>query len=71
MASAVGERFSAIGASLIVMLHFGGDLRANHQPPTGRWQIGVEQLESDRQAALLLELEHGALATSGDSKRFC
>lgn len=52
------------------LVNFGGDLRANHQPPTGRWQIGVEQPESNRQAAFLLELEHGALATSGDSKRF-
>jgi thiamine biosynthesis lipoprotein len=52
------------------LVNFGGDLRANHGPPSGRWQIGVEQPEFDRQAALLLELEHGALATSGDSKRF-
>jgi FAD:protein FMN transferase len=52
------------------LVNFGGDLRANHQPPSGRWQIGVEQPESDREAALLLELEHGALATSGDARRF-
>jgi FAD:protein FMN transferase len=58
------------GRSGPFLVNFGGDLRANHQPPTGCWQIGVEQPESDRQAALLLELEHGALATSGDSKRF-
>ena len=60
----------AAGRSGPFLVNFGGDLRANHAPPTGRWQIGVEQPESDRQAALLLELEHGALATSGDSKRF-
>jgi thiamine biosynthesis lipoprotein len=52
------------------LVNLGGDLRANHQPPSGGWQIGVEQPESDRQAALLLQLDHGALATSGDSKRF-
>jgi FAD:protein FMN transferase len=52
------------------LVNLGGDLRANHQPPSGRWQIGVEQPESDRKAALLLQLEHGALATSGDLKRF-
>jgi thiamine biosynthesis lipoprotein len=60
----------AASRSCPFLVNFGGDLRANHRPPTGRWQIGVEQPESDRQAALLLELEHGALATSGDSKRF-
>jgi FAD:protein FMN transferase len=52
------------------LVNLGGDLRANHAPPSGRWQIGIERPETDRQAALLLELEHGALATSGDSKRF-
>jgi thiamine biosynthesis lipoprotein len=41
-----------------------------HRPSSGRWQIGIERPETDRQAALLLELEHGALATIGDSKRF-
>jgi thiamine biosynthesis lipoprotein len=52
------------------LVNLGGDLRANRRPPSGRWQIGIERPETDRQAALLLELEHGALATSGDSKRF-
>jgi FAD:protein FMN transferase len=52
------------------LVNFGGDLRSNHRPPGGRWQIGIERPESDRDAALLLELDHGALATSGDSKRF-
>jgi thiamine biosynthesis lipoprotein len=52
------------------LVNLGGDLRANHRPPSGQWQIGIERPETDRQAALLLELEHGALATSGDSKRF-
>jgi FAD:protein FMN transferase len=52
------------------LVNLGGDLRANHRPPNGPWQIGIERPETDRQAALLLELEHGALATSGDSKRF-
>jgi len=52
------------------LVNLGGDLRANHPPPSGRWQVGIERPESDRQAALLLELEHGALATSGDARRF-
>ena len=52
------------------LVNLGGDLRANHPPPSGRWQIGIERPETDRQTALLLELEHGALATSGDAKRF-
>jgi FAD:protein FMN transferase len=52
------------------LVNFGGDLRANRPPAQGHWQIGVERPDSDRVAAMLLELEHGALATSGDSHRF-
>jgi thiamine biosynthesis lipoprotein len=52
------------------LINFGGDLRANRPPPHGPWQIGVERPDTDRQATLILELEHGALATSGDSRRY-
>jgi FAD:protein FMN transferase len=52
------------------LVNFGGDLRANRPPAQGNWQIGVERPDSDHVAAMLLELEHGALATSGDSHRF-
>jgi thiamine biosynthesis lipoprotein len=54
----------------LFLINLGGDLRANHKPPSGRWQIGIERPGSDQEAALLLELEHGALAASGDSRRF-
>ncbi len=52
------------------LINLGGDLRANRPPAQGAWQIGVERPDTDRDAALLLNLEHGALATSGDSHRF-
>ena len=52
------------------LINFGGDLRANGPPPRGPWQIGIERPDSDREATLILELEHGALATSGDSRRY-
>jgi FAD:protein FMN transferase len=52
------------------LVNFGGDLRANRRPQRGPWQVGVERPDTDRTAAMLLELEHGALATSGDSRRF-
>jgi len=52
------------------LINFGGDLRANRPPPHGPWQIGIERPGADRDAAMVLELEHGALATSGDSRRF-
>jgi thiamine biosynthesis lipoprotein len=52
------------------LINFGGDLRANRPPPLGPWQIGIERPDSEREAAVMLALEHGALATSGDSHRY-
>jgi thiamine biosynthesis lipoprotein len=52
------------------LVNFGGDLRANRPPPHGPWQVGIERPDTDRQASLLLELTQGALATSGDSRRY-
>jgi FAD:protein FMN transferase len=52
------------------LVNFGGDLRANRPPPHGPWQVGIERPDTDRQASLLLDLTQGALATSGDSRRF-
>ncbi len=52
------------------LVNFGGDLRANRPPPWGPWQVGIERPDTVREATLLLDLERGALATSGDSRRF-
>jgi FAD:protein FMN transferase len=52
------------------LINFGGDLRANRPPPHGPWQVGIERPDTIRTATMILELEHGALATSGDSHRY-
>ena len=52
------------------LINFGGDLRANRPPSHGPWQVGVERPDTDREATMLLDLEYGALATSGDSRRY-
>jgi FAD:protein FMN transferase len=52
------------------LINFGGDLRANRPPPHGPWQVGIERPDTDRTATMILDLEHGALATSGDSHRY-
>jgi thiamine biosynthesis lipoprotein len=60
----------AAGIEVPFLVNFGGDLRANRPPAQGAWQIGVERPDTERQAMMLLELQHGALATSGDSRRY-
>ena len=60
----------AAQASSAFLINLGGDLRANHAPPHGPWQIGIERPDSELTATMLLDLEHGALATSGDSRRY-
>jgi thiamine biosynthesis lipoprotein len=52
------------------LINFGGDLRANRSPAHGPWHVGIERPDTDRQATMILDLEHGALATSGDSRRY-
>lgn len=52
------------------LVNFGGDLRASGPPPNGSWQVGIEKPGHDREASMMLRLEQGALATSGDSRRF-
>jgi thiamine biosynthesis lipoprotein len=52
------------------LVNLGGDLRANRPPSHGPWQVGIERPDTEREPGLLLDLEHGALATSGDSRRY-
>ncbi len=54
-----------------VLVNFGGDLRAiGDRPADGAWQIGVELPGTADAAGLQLELGVGALATSGDARRY-
>jgi FAD:protein FMN transferase len=52
------------------LVNFGGDLRANLRPSHGPWQVGIERPGTQQDAALMLDLEYGALATSGDARRY-
>jgi FAD:protein FMN transferase len=52
------------------LVNFGGDLRTNRAPPHGPWQVGIERPDTDRAPTMVLDLERGALATSGDSRRY-
>jgi thiamine biosynthesis lipoprotein len=55
---------------LAILVNFGGDLCTNRAPRASPWQVGVERPDTDRDPAMVLELSRGALATSGDTRRF-
>lgn len=69
---AVDKVFALLQAEFdgALLVNFGGDLRAHGPRRNGSvWQVGVEKV-SRGQTLELLELSHGALATSGDSQRY-
>ena len=54
-----------------VLVNFGGDLCVSGPRKSGaRWKVAIESVDRDGEAAGLLELSDGALATSGDARRF-
>ncbi len=55
-----------------MLLNFGGDIVATGSlKNSSRWQVGIEALEtSARKADRVIRLSQGALATSGDARRF-
>lgn len=54
-----------------VLVNFGGDLCVSGPRSSGaRWKVAIESLENEKRAAGLLELAGGAIATSGDARRF-
>lgn len=57
-------------APVASMINFGGDLAVTG-PPAGRenWKVGIEGVNADS-ADTRIELRQGALATSGDARRF-
>ena len=54
------------------LVNFGGDVIVTGSAPDGKgWQVGIEALETSvRKADRIIRLSYGALATSGDARRF-
>ncbi|GJM43251.1 MAG: FAD:protein FMN transferase [Gemmatimonadota bacterium] len=54
-----------------VLVNFGGDMHASG-PRRGDvpWRVGVESIEKSVEAAREIEIRRGAIATSGDTRRF-
>lgn len=65
-----GKLAEAAGCSAVV--NFGGDLAVTREPQERKaWRVGIEPVSAgERRAGTVLEIRTGALATSGDSRRF-
>ncbi|MFT5501935.1 MAG: thiamine biosynthesis lipoprotein [Woeseiaceae bacterium] len=59
-------------SDVAALVNFGGDLFATGSPAgQDGWQVGIDAFDSaDEQAKRVIRLQHGALATSGDARRF-
>ena len=74
----IGKEYAVDRAAALVrplssrcLLNFGGDLLALGPQEDGRpWRVGVESLTGGDAPAKHIDLELGALATSGDARRF-
>lgn len=54
-----------------VLVNFGGDLRVSGPRADGaRWRVAIELVANERERDGVLEIADGALATSGDARRF-
>ena len=53
------------------LINFGGDLVVVGKPATGGWRVGIESVDAGENSPdRLIHLRAGALATSGDARRF-
>jgi thiamine biosynthesis lipoprotein len=54
-----------------ILVNFGGDLAVSGPRGGGRrWTVAIESVDRSGEAAAMLEIAGGALATSGDARRF-
>lgn len=54
-----------------VVVNFGGDVAVTGPRPGGTpWRVGIEHPDDRRRAAGAIEIRQGAIATSGDTRRF-
>jgi FAD:protein FMN transferase len=52
------------------LIDFGGVLRANCAPKDGSWRVDIGRHGSEKQASLMLDVDRGALVTSGGTRRY-
>jgi thiamine biosynthesis lipoprotein len=65
-----GLAVAAARTKAAVLVNFGGDLAVNQAPKTGSWRVAIEEAFKNQISGSQLALRGGALATSGDTRRF-
>jgi thiamine biosynthesis lipoprotein len=64
-------RAEEIASDTSVLVNFGGDVAVRHPRRDGEpWRVGIEHAERTGLPARLVNLLRGAIATSGDARRF-
>jgi len=53
-----------------LLVNFGGDLRCSGPRRNGCWTVAIESVDQPGRIAAMLEIAQGALATSGDARRY-
>jgi thiamine biosynthesis lipoprotein len=68
----VGHLLAEQWPDISVLVNFGGDIACpvSKGADNAPWQVGIENPQRLDSAAALLEIRQGALATSGDTRRF-
>lgn len=67
----IAQQFSAYAGVGSCLINFGGDLACTGpRSQGGAWVVGVESAKRDATAVASVQLSGGAVATSGDARRF-
>ncbi len=54
-----------------VLINLGGDVAANQPQADGQpWNVGIEQIDGNTDAGIVVQLKRGGIATSGDQRRY-
>ena len=62
---------TSVAGSAPFLVNFGGDLHVSQAPNCKPgWQVGIESVRGNKQRELTLQLQRGALTTSGEAQRF-
>jgi FAD:protein FMN transferase len=60
-----------LAEDISVLVNFGGDMAVSCSPKTNQpWKVGIEDPSNPQQAIYAVEVREGAIATSGDSRRY-